>query len=102
MQVARLYGPKDIRVQSEPAPPAPRAGEITLNIGTVGLCGSDLPPYTRAGASAIRFADKPFVLGHEFMGVVAALGPDALDGNHQPLQVGQRVGGRAGRALLAL
>ncbi len=90
MQVARLHGPKDIRIQSEAAPPPPKNGEVTLNIRTVGLCGSDLHMY-EAGRIGYTIASEPFILGHEFMGEVAAVGADALDGLHQPLQVGQRV-----------
>lgn len=90
MQVARLYGPKDIRIQSEDSPPAPQAGEVLLNIKAVGLCGSDLHMY-ETGRIGYTRASKPFILGHEFMGEVAALGADARDGLHQPLQLGQRV-----------
>ena len=90
MQVARLHGPTDIRIAAEPEPPPPAAGEVTLTIGTVGLCGSDLHMYEAARIGYTTLS-RPVVLGHEFMGVVAALGDDALDGNHQPLELGQRV-----------
>ena len=90
MQVARLHGPTDIRIAAEPEPPPPAEGEVTLNIGTVGLCGSDLHMY-EAGRIGYTTLSRPVVLGHEFMGVVAALGDHALDGNHQPLELGQRV-----------
>lgn len=90
MQVARLHGPKDIRVADEQEPRAPRAGEVLLKIRTVGVCGSDLHMY-ETGRIGYTVASEPFVLGHEFMGEVAAAGTDALDGNHQPLHVGQRV-----------
>ncbi|MYD11109.1 MAG: alcohol dehydrogenase catalytic domain-containing protein [Chloroflexi bacterium] len=90
MQVARLHGPKDIRIAAEPPPPPPGPGEVTLNVKTVGLCGSDLHMY-ETGRIGYTIASEPFVLGHEFMGVVAALGAGALDGNHQPLELGQRV-----------
>lgn len=90
MQVAKLYGPKDIRVESIDNPPAPKAGEVLLNIKTVGLCGSDLHMY-ETGRTGYTDTQEPFVLGHEFMGVIAAVGDGALDGMHNPLQVGQRV-----------
>lgn len=90
MQVARLHGPKDIRIATEPEPLPPGPGQVTLNIKTVGLCGSDLHMY-ETGRIGYTIASEPFVLGHEFMGVVAALGAGALDGNHQPLELGQRV-----------
>ena len=90
MQVARLHGPKDIRIADEPPPPPPGRGEVTLSITTVGLCGSDLHMY-EAGQIGYTSISKPAVLGHEFIGEVAAIGKDALDGAHQPLQLGQRV-----------
>ncbi len=90
MQVARLHGPKDIRIANEPPPPPPARGEVTLAIKTVGLCGSDLHMY-EAGQIGYTAISKPAVLGHEFIGEVAAIGEDALDGAHQPLQLGQRV-----------
>ena len=90
MQAARLHGPTDIRIASEPEPSPPGPGEVTLNIKTVGLCGSDLHMY-ETGRIGYTIANEPFILGHEFMGVVAAVGADALDGEHQPLRVGQRV-----------
>jgi len=90
MQVARLHGPKDIRIAAELEPPPPGPGEVTLRIKTVGLCGSDLHMY-ETGRIGYTVASQPFVLGHEFMGEVAAVGEDALDGEHQPLRLGQRV-----------
>lgn len=90
MQAARLYGPKDIRIQSEQPPPAPGTGEVLLKIGAVGLCGSDLHMY-ETGRIGYTNITQPFILGHEFMGEIAALGPDALDGEHKALRLGQRV-----------
>ena len=90
MQVARLHGPRDIRIADEPPPPPPAPGEVTLRIKTVGLCGSDLHMY-ESGRIGYTVASAPFVLGHEFMGEVVAVGEGALDGAHQPLRAGQRV-----------
>ncbi len=90
MQAARLHGPKDIRIAAESAPSAPGYGEALLKIRSVGVCGSDLHMY-ETGRIGYTDITEPFILGHEFMGEIVALGPDALDGEHQPLQVGQRV-----------
>jgi L-iditol 2-dehydrogenase len=90
MLAARLYGPRDIRIDDVPLPGAPGSGEILLRVKAVGICGSDLHTYAdgRIGNTTV---DSPLVLGHEFGGEVLAVGPDALDGNGEPLRVGQRV-----------
>lgn len=90
MLAARLYGPRDMRVEEVPAPPAPGPGEVLLRVRTVGICGSDLHTYTdgRIGDTQVQ---SPLVLGHEFSGVVLEVGPEAYDGLGQPLKSGQRV-----------
>lgn len=90
MKAAKLYGARDFRIEMVPEPAAPQAGEVVVRIGSVGVCGSDLHTYEdgRIGDTVVQ---EPLVLGHEFAGTVAAVGPDAYDGLHQPLRVGQRV-----------
>lgn len=90
MNTARLYGARDIRLDEMPAPRPPEAGEVLLAISSVGVCGSDLHTYEdgRIGDTVVH---SPVILGHEFAGDVIAVGPDALDGLHNPLQPGQRV-----------
>jgi L-iditol 2-dehydrogenase len=90
MQVVKLYGPRDFRVEEVPLPPDPGPGEALIRVGVVGVCGSDLHTYTdgRIGDTVIQ---KPLVLGHEFAGTVATVGPDAHDGLHRPLTPGERV-----------
>lgn len=90
MRAARLYGARDIRIDEVEAPRAPGAGEALLKVSAVGVCGSDLHTYAdgRIGDTAVQ---SPLILGHEFGGVIAAVGPDALDGEGDPLRVGQRV-----------
>ena len=65
-------------------------GMALLRVTAVGLCGSDLHTYMdgRIGEWVVA---APLVLGHEFGGVVEAVGPEAYDGNFAPLQVGMRV-----------
>ncbi len=61
-----------------------------LRITAVGICGSDLHTYIdgRIGDAVVT---TPLILGHEFGGVVEAVGPESLDGNFAPLLPGTRV-----------
>lgn len=90
MLAARLHGPHDLRIDDVPQPLAPKRGQVLLRVTAVGVCGSDLHNYEDA-----RIGDRdipaPIILGHEFAGVVEAVGPDARDGLDQALHVGQRV-----------
>jgi L-iditol 2-dehydrogenase len=54
------------------------------------ICGSDLHSYkdARIGESVVQ---EPLVLGHEFAGVVEAVGAESFDGNSEPLTPGMRV-----------
>lgn len=90
MKAARLYGPKDIRVDDVPEPPSPDAGEVLLHIISVGICGSDLHMYADGRIGDTDYP-SPLILGHEFMGEIIAVGDGAIDGHFNPLTVGQRV-----------
>ena len=90
MKAAKLYAAHDIRIEDIPEPPAPQDGEVLIRVRAVGICGSDLHMYEdgRIGDTVIA---TPWIMGHEFMGEVVELGDNALDGNRNPLIVGQRV-----------
>ncbi len=90
MRAARLHGARDLRLDDVPEPGAPGPGEAVVEVGSVGVCGSDLHTYLdgRIGDTAVP---EPLVLGHEFMGRVVAAGEGARDGAHRPLAVGARV-----------
>jgi L-iditol 2-dehydrogenase len=90
MTAVRLHGPRDLRVERVPAPGAPGPGMVLLRVTAVGICGSDLHTYIdgRIGEWVVQ---KPLILGHEFGGVVAAVGADCHDGNGDLLPVGVRV-----------
>lgn len=90
MLAARLHGPRDLRVERVPRPGPPGRGQALLRVRTTGICGSDLHSYAdaRIGDTPV---EKPLILGHEFSAAIEAVGPDALDGNHEPLQPGTRV-----------
>ena len=90
MLAARLYGPEDLRVERVPRPGPPKPGEVLLRIKATGICGSDLHSYHdgRIGDTPLQ---GPLILGHEFSGVVEAVGPDSLNGRFEPLKPGTRV-----------
>ena len=69
----------------EGAMPAPGAGEALLKIRKVGICGSDMHLF-REGRIGPIATESGFVIGHECMGEVAAVGP----GGDEDL-VGRRV-----------
>lgn len=74
MKAVRLYAAGDLRVENITPPPAPKAGEVRLTVTAAGICGSDLHNY-RTGAWISR---SPSVAGHEFAGVIAAIGEDVI------------------------
>lgn len=55
-------------------PTSPRPGQVLVRVGTVGLCTTDL--HLVDGLFPARM---PVVLGHEFSGVVEAVGPGVED-----------------------
>lgn len=68
MDVLRLFGPHDLRLQSE-AQPVPAPGEALLQVTAVGVCGSDLHWFDEAGIGDAQIT-RPLALGHELAGVV--------------------------------
>lgn len=90
MIAVQLHGPRDLRVERVPRPLPAGPGMALLRVTAVGVCGSDIHTYqdARIGDTVV---ETPLILGHEFAGVVEAVGPESLDGNFQPLHVGTRV-----------
>lgn len=70
MKAARLYAAGDIRVEEIDPPGALDAGWVRLKVSAAGICGSDLHNF-RTGQWISR---SPSVAGHEFAGVVTAVG----------------------------
>jgi L-idonate 5-dehydrogenase len=75
MRAIVIHAPKDLRVETRPAP-EPGPGQVAVRIRAGGICGSDLHYYQHGGFGAVRL-QEPMVLGHEIAGVVEAVGPDA-------------------------
>ncbi|HTY62937.1 MAG TPA: alcohol dehydrogenase catalytic domain-containing protein [Acidobacteriota bacterium] len=80
MKAALLLSPERIAIQDTPKP-RPAAGEVLLRTELAGICGTDVSFYL-----GHRVAQYPFVLGHEVLGRVAALGDGVTK-----FAVGQRV-----------
>ncbi len=77
MTAVRFHGPKDIRVEQVDRPALQNKGDVKINIGAAGICGSDLHVY-ETGAYVTKL---PVIMGHEFAGTI--------------LEVGSKVGGLA-------
>jgi threonine dehydrogenase-like Zn-dependent dehydrogenase len=73
VRAAVFHGPGDIRLE-EVNDPAPRHGEVIVEVANCGICGSDLEYYS--GRSPLGTADGmgPLVLGHEMSGRIVAIG----------------------------
>jgi threonine dehydrogenase-like Zn-dependent dehydrogenase len=70
MKALVFHKTKDVRVETVPDPRIENAGDVILKVTSTSICGSDLHIYNG------YFPQKrPFILGHEFMGVVVEVGP---------------------------
>lgn len=71
---------RDIAIEVEPGP-----DDVIIDVGIVGICGSDVHYYThgKIGPFVVR---EPMVLGHEASGVVVAVGAHVTT-----LAIGDRV-----------
>jgi threonine dehydrogenase-like Zn-dependent dehydrogenase len=65
-------GPRVLGWEEVPRP-EPGPGEVLIRVRAVGVCGSELGGYL--GQNTLRV--PPLVMGHEFAGEIAALGPGA-------------------------
>ena len=58
----------------EVSDPIPAEGEVVLDVSHCGICGSDLHEYASSGPSLRAAGLFQPIMGHEFTGIVAALG----------------------------
>jgi len=82
MKAVAWHGRRDVRVDSTPDPVIEEPTDAIVRITSTAICGSDLHLYEVLGP----YLDEGDILGHEPMGIVEAVGPEAGD-----LQVGDRV-----------
>jgi (R,R)-butanediol dehydrogenase/meso-butanediol dehydrogenase/diacetyl reductase len=74
MLASRLHGLEDVRLEEVPDV-EPGEGQVRVRNAYNGICGSDLHMYFRGQFGR----PEPIILGHEFAGVVDAVGP-GVDG----------------------
>ena len=72
MKRFRLHGPRLLTLDEVPEPDI-GASDVLVAVRHVGLCGSD-KHYFADGRCGTYVPQAPFALGHEFSGVVAAIG----------------------------
>ena len=83
MRAALYYGPRDVRVE-DVADPEVGPGQVLIRIELCGICGTDLHEYydgpvfcpTATEPHPLTGATPPVILGHEFVGIVEAVGAD--------------------------
>jgi 2-desacetyl-2-hydroxyethyl bacteriochlorophyllide A dehydrogenase len=82
MKAVVLHGADEMRVEAH-AVPEPGPGEVLLEVDCASICGTDVKVLHRTlqGQPA-----GEFIMGHEYAGTVAALGPDVDE-----FRVGDRV-----------
>src|SRR3954467_4205024 len=82
MRALTWQGTESVSVEEVPDPRIERPNDAIIKVTSTAICGSDLHLYEVLGP----FLHPGDVLGHETMGIVQEVGPDAGD-----LQVGDRV-----------
>ena len=75
MKAAALTGIKTISIIDVEKPNLINPDDVLIEIKTVGVCGSDMH-YYKDGNIGTLVVDFPFVLGHEFAGVVERVGEE--------------------------
>jgi threonine dehydrogenase-like Zn-dependent dehydrogenase len=83
MRALTWQGKRDVRVENVPDPRIEQPTDAVVRLTSTCICGSDLHLYETLGA----FMEQGDIIGHEPMGIVEEVGPDAA--GH--LQVGDRV-----------
>ncbi len=69
MRSAVIYGPRDIRIEDRPDPTIQKPTDAIVRTIAACVCGSDLWRYR-----GIQPVPKPTPIGHEYVGIVEAVG----------------------------
>lgn len=92
MKTLRFHAAKDLRVEDIERPTAPGPHEVVVRNTSAGICGTDLheymygPIFIPQKPHPFSGATAPLILGHEFGGVVEAIGEGVTQ-----VKVGDRV-----------
>ncbi|MDR3211240.1 MAG: alcohol dehydrogenase catalytic domain-containing protein [Planctomycetota bacterium] len=76
MQAAVLVGKEHLEIQ-DVLPATPGEDEVTIEVRSSGVCGTDVHIYR--GAEGSTDAVFPLIMGHEFSGVVSVVGSKVKD-----------------------
>lgn len=85
MYALRWHGPTDIRLDDVPEPTIEASDDVVIEVAACGICGTDLHEYThgpnmiRPSAHPLTGIQPPVTLGHEFSGIVTAVGDAVTD-----------------------
>lgn len=96
MRQVSVYGPEDIRIDDVPNP-EPGPNDVTVAVKACGICGTDVTTFKVGGVAGPT--REPTPLGHEFSGVVHAVGKHVtgvLPGDRvvvNPMAAGNLIGG---------
>lgn len=69
-----LHAPEDLRVDEQDAGDI-GPGQVLVEVGMGGICGSDLHYFNHGGFGAVRMKE-PMILGHEVAGTITAVASD--------------------------
>jgi threonine dehydrogenase-like Zn-dependent dehydrogenase len=101
MKAAVFHDVGNIESRNDVAPPSPGANEVLIKVAACGICGSDLHIYRVKSPSSEKMysgtlhvdADGRRIIGHEYSGVIAALGPGVQGYREGDRVVGVTAGG---------
>ncbi|MFV0439210.1 MAG: alcohol dehydrogenase catalytic domain-containing protein [Desulfopila sp.] len=95
MQAVICYGPHDYRLANDVPKPQIGPGEILVKVKSCGICAGDVKAndgadmFWGAGDACASWVKPPVVPGHEYWGVVEALGEGAAELHN--VAIGDRV-----------
>lgn len=69
MLATMLHGPRDVRYEDVPEPVIEKPTDAIIRLSATCICGSDLWPYR-----GLQDMSGPMAMGHEYCGVVEAVG----------------------------